>query len=225
MKIAIFICLTFLYLTCTTKEQSGVQAEGSQTDYTNPEILFFPKSQEIEEFIHTEFRSENGIVIQNSYPKGGGDIDGQRGFSDAQGRSYGNAIFFTRIINESSKPVELRLRFPSDSLTIYETEGAYLKLLLPPDTMKASQVSDYSYGIKGLRKFLEANFYKEGMIQRRIEPGQDTFIYVAAMGHLAGGRGSLRTAMEINGTKLYYKAIAIPGEFDAFSCGEIIPLE
>src|SRR5690349_3231110 len=44
-------------------------------------------------FIDTEVKYSDatgkGVVVQNSFPKGGGDVDGKKGYTDRTGKSYG----------------------------------------------------------------------------------------------------------------------------------------
>src|SRR5687768_9968328 len=51
----------------------------------------------------------NGIIIQNSFPRGDG-------YRDSKGKVYRVAIFWTRIINRSKQSIDLSIDFKADSL-------------------------------------------------------------------------------------------------------------
>jgi hypothetical protein len=100
-------------------------AENGKTQKKQPNYSY--------EWMDTEVKYSDatgkGIIIQNSLPRGG------PGYFDPTGRRFGFAIFWTRIINETSKPIELSINFPADSFAIFPSPDSYLKLFLPPDTM------------------------------------------------------------------------------------------
>jgi hypothetical protein len=105
-----------------------------------------------------------GIIIQNSLPKGGVAIN--RGYTDSTGKIHGFGIFWTRVINETATPLELTINFPADSFAISSAPNSYFKLLLPPGTMTLDMQSLYNYGyeITDLRSFLDTSFNKPTML-------------------------------------------------------------
>jgi hypothetical protein len=66
------------------------------------------------------------LIILNSFRKGGP-------YTDPKGISYGKVIFWTRLINETDNPLELKIDFPVDSFEVPGLPGKYYKLLVPPD--------------------------------------------------------------------------------------------
>jgi hypothetical protein len=62
-----------------------------------------------------------GVIIQNSLPKGGP-------YTDPTGKRFGYGIFWTRVINQTTSPLELTINFPADSFAIFPEPGSYLKL-------------------------------------------------------------------------------------------------
>ena len=70
-----------------------------------------------------------GVIIQNSFPKGG------LKYTDQNGKVYVYAIFWTRVINETDNPFEWKIDFPLDSYDLPSSPGRYFKILLPSDTM------------------------------------------------------------------------------------------
>lgn len=69
------------------------------------------------------------VIIENSFPKGGMRYTGPKG------EEYVYAVFWTRIINETANPLELKIDFPVDSYEIPDFPGKYYKILIPSDTM------------------------------------------------------------------------------------------
>ena len=174
-------------------------------------------------YIDTEVKYSDatgkGVIMQNSLPKGGGDIDGRRGYTDIfTGKKYGYAIFWTRIINQTDTPLELTISFPATLPSPY----TYLKLILPSDSMTPDKESLYNFGIKGLRAFLDTNFNKPTMLKRTINPKEDFLFYVASLtsqfGYYTG-----RTGLVLKGQDLFYGVIISP-DFDSplFPCGQIV---
>jgi hypothetical protein len=154
-------------------------------------LTHFPsKYIDIESIADSTYTDSPGIVvtIQNSGPKGGGNIDGKRGYTDSTGKFYAYAIFWTRVINKTATPLELTINFPADSFAIFPSPDSYLKLFLPPDTMTLDKQSLYNYGITGLKSFLDTGFNKPTMLQRTIDPNEECLFYVAALTYQAGGR-------------------------------------
>src|SRR5215213_7701767 len=99
----------------------------------------------------TEWHSEtntNGIVIQNSFPKGG-PYKGptKRNFN------YSHLVFFTRVVNETETPLELTINFSADSIPIPHSPETFVKLFLPSDTMTLDKQSLNGYGVTELESF------------------------------------------------------------------------
>lgn len=114
--------------------------------------------------IHTETES-NGVIIQNSYPKGDR-------YSASNGTSFGVAIFWTRVINEGTDPLELSLDFFSGSLAVLGSPDSSLKLFLLPDTMTLDKVSLYSYGITDLKPcWIQASINRPRCEEKLIQKG------------------------------------------------------
>jgi len=120
----------------------------------------------------------NGVVIQNSFPKGGG-------YTDRSAQDTGYRVFWTRIINETTTPLELTINFPADSFAV--SPGAYIKLLLPPDTMTLDKEVLYSYGLENVQSFLDSNLHKPTMLKRSVKPGEACIFYVIALLYQAAG--------------------------------------
>lgn len=175
------------------------------------------------EIIYTEYKNLNnlpdGISIENSFPKGGGRLDGAPGYTDATGRSHAYVVFWTRITNNSTTPIRLEIEFPADSLPIFTAPDAYLKLFLPPDTLREEMLPSYNYGISGLRSFLDEHFWTATQLGIEIPAGGRHIFYVAALSYRASG--TCRAEFVLEGSELMYRVNIAPHGGGAVPCGEI----
>ena len=92
----------------------------------------------------------NGILIQNSFPKGG-----RYPGKTTEHYNYSYLVFYTRITNESKKPIALNLHFLADSIPIPNSPNTYVKIFLPKDSMTQDKINSFSYGINELESFAE----------------------------------------------------------------------
>jgi hypothetical protein len=153
-----------------------------------------------------------GVIIQNSLPKGAG-------YADSNGKIYGVAIFFTRIINQTANPLKLKINFPADSIAILSSRETFLKLFLLPDTMKLDKVSLYGYGITDLKSFLDTGLNKPTMLERTINPQEECLFYVGV--HYLNGDDVTRTGLVLKEQSLFYRISINPGS-TLIPCGHII---
>jgi hypothetical protein len=137
------------------------------------------------------------LIILNSFRSGGPYID-------SKGISYGKLIFWTRLINETDSPLELKIDFPVDSFEVPGLPGKYYKVLVPPDTMTIDKESLYDYGMTGLKPFLDNNIHKPSSLKRTINPKESSGFYVVILfDHEVGA--PFRTGLSIKGQNLVYK--------------------
>jgi hypothetical protein len=153
----------------------------------------------------------NGIVVQNSFPKGDGYID-------RAGNKLSYRIFWTRVINETDTPFELTISFPSDSFTISASPEPYFKLFLPPDAMTLDKVFLYDYGATGLRSFLETGSNTPTMLRKTIEPKGEHVFYMGALVHQIDG--VLRAGLVVKEQTLYYRINLLDPAL--IPCGKIV---
>jgi hypothetical protein len=164
--------------------------------------------------------ASKGVIIQNSFPKGGPYTG-----SPGKNSNYSFLIFFTRIKNETATPLELTMNFPADSFATGEGGNVYLKLFLPPDTMTFYKEPLYNYGVTSLESFLDFN--KPTMLQRTINPKEEYLFYIGAVFYQARGtawkkehsRGGNRAELVLKGQNLFYRMIP---QLDSLPCGHII---
>lgn len=178
-------------------------------------LLFYSNS--IGQTIGTKWYSEttnNGILIQNSFPKGGPYTAPVKGIYHP---SY--LVFYTRLVNTSDKTVELSLNFAADSFPIPNSPHIYVKLFLPSDTMTADKRDAFSYGITALESFKQPT-----MFQRNISPQEECLFYVVSFFYQTNSdawnqeRGGNRAELSLKGQELFY---SLPPQIEALPCGSI----
>ena len=139
------------------------------------------------------------LIIQNSGPKG-------ESYTDPNGKKYFKVIFWTRIINETDNPLELKIDFPADLYEVVGLPGKYYKVLVPPDTMTIDKEPLYNYGMTGLKSFLDNNIHKQpSSLKRNIKPQESSGFYVVFLLIDDGVDGAIRTGLSIKGQNLFYR--------------------
>lgn len=157
----------------------------------------------------------NGIVIQNSLPKGG-PYPGPT----TKNFNYSHLVFFTRIVNETATPLELNINFSADSIPIPNAPDTYVKLFLPADTMTRDKLTLYDYGLSDLESFDKATRF-----QKTIGPHEECLFYVEAIFYQTRAtaqnqyRGGNRAELILKGQDLFYR---MPPQIDLLPCGQII---
>ncbi|MGH2565112.1 MAG: hypothetical protein ACRDE5_11400 [Ginsengibacter sp.] len=137
------------------------------------------------------------LVIQNSVRKGGP-------YTDPKGISYGKVIFWTRLINETDNPLELKIDLPADSIEVPGLPGKYYKLFVPPDTMTIDKELLYDYGMTGVKSFLDNNIHKPSYLKRTINPKESSGFYVVILfEHWMGA--PFGAELSIKGQNLVYR--------------------
>ncbi|GAB5551429.1 MAG: hypothetical protein Sapg2KO_10200 [Saprospiraceae bacterium] len=177
-------------------------------------ICSFAKGQKgpTDWYSETEY---NGLIIQNSFPKGGLY---QGPTKEKYHPSY--LVFFSRVINETGKPVELDLNFSADSIAIPNSPNTFMKLFLPSDTMTLDKRSSFSYGLTELEGFDESTSF-----QRKLNPNEECLFYVVAFfyqpeaGAWVQERGGNRAELFIKGQDLFYRMLP---QVDYLDCGKIM---
>lgn len=165
----------------------------------------------------TEWYSEttsNGIIIQNSFPRGGPYTG-----PTTKNFNYTHLVFFTRVVNETTTPLELLIAFSADSIQIPASPDTFVKLLLPPDTMTMAKRSVYDFGVKALQSFDNPTTF-----HRTINPGEDCLFNVVAIFYQTRPdaedqhRGGNRAELVMKGQDLFYR---MPPQIDSLRCGHI----
>ena len=157
----------------------------------------------------------NGIIIQNSYNKGGPYLG-----PTENNYNHSYLVYYSRVTNGTKKPIELTLTFPADSFAIPGSPHTFVKLFLPPDTMTLDKNHKFSYGVTELKSLEQPTHFK-----RRVLPNQDCLFYVVAIYYQTKadarneGRGGNRAELVLKGADLFYNQLP---QVDAMPCGRII---
>ena len=142
-------------------------------------------------------------------------------YIDPTGKTFGHAIFWTRVINETNTRLELTINFPADSFAIPPSPDSYLKLYLPPYTMALDKEAMYNYGATGLKSFLDTGLNKPTLLQRTLDPKEECLFNIGALSYQSGGM--VRAGLVLKEQALFYRISIIP-HFDSaiFPCGQIV---
>ena len=225
-KSLIILILAIVWLSsCGQRSKSTagrVSIDPEEIDLAESDGLVSP-IHNLDQFIYTDTlystSTGKGITIQNSLPKGGMIEPGGTQYSDSSGKRYAFAVFWTRIINETTTPLELNISFPADSFAIFTPANSYLKLFLPTDTFSYHELSSFNYGLSGVKSFLDANFNKPTELQKTIEPNEEHVFYVATLSYQASG--TPRGALILKENDLYYSMSLAPNGSGTVYCGKI----
>jgi hypothetical protein len=157
----------------------------------------------------------NGVIIQNSFPKGGPYTGPTK-----KHFNYSHLVFFTRVINKTETPLELTINFSADSIAIPYSADTFVKLFLPPDTMTLDKQFLFDYGVTDLE-----SLQKPTMFHKTISPKEECLFYVVAIFYQTRStaqnqqRGGNRAELVLEGPDLFYR---MPPQIDSLRCGQII---
>jgi len=213
MRLLIIIVVLGIYATAAAQSSPSRNADGflADTSFARNGKQQKKLTQYSYGSIDTEVKytdsSAKGIIIQNSLPKGNRYID-------PGGRISVYGIFWTRIINETTTPLELTINFTADSIAIPRFPGSYLKLFLPPGTMTPDKESLYNYGVTDLESFLDTGLNKQTTLKYVINPKEESLFYTGAL----PGAG-YRAGLVLKGQNLFYTINLLPGLL--IPCGQV----
>jgi hypothetical protein len=153
------------------------------------------------EYIDTKYdytdSTGRSLIIQNSFPKSGTH------YTDATGKGYIYAVFWTRIVNETDNTCELTIEFPAESSELPFAPGVYYRLFFPPDTMTIDKGPLYDYGLD-LKSFLDNALSKPSSLKRTLSPKESSAFYVVTLSN-KGVNGTLRTGFSLKDQDLFYR--------------------
>jgi hypothetical protein len=185
------ICLTAIGQTSPVKK-----------DNQNP-LTFYPGTYDTEYYTDSEGKV---VIIQNSLPEG-------LEYTDPTGKNFGGRIFWSRVINETSTPLELTINFPADSFAMLPWPHCYLKVFLPP------MATLYAYDATGLKSFLDTGMNKPTMFQRTINPKEACLFYVGVL-FLGKREGVTRAGLVLKEADFFYRINLLDPAL--IPCGKIV---
>lgn len=190
--------------------------------------------QEDSNLVEFDTTTDNGLFIQNSYPKGGS-------YTSPTGKRFGYGVFWTRMVNETDFPIHITIDFPADSFPIEkETEfggnlldfsadspkffkqtNKYFKLFLPSDKMTLDKMPLFDYGATGVKLFLDTCLNEPTTFEKTILPKATHLFYVGMLMKVPDN-GPVRTGIVIKDKKLFYR-VSIDRQLDTvlIPCGRI----
>ena len=144
------------------------------------------------------------LIIENSFSRGGKYID-------PNGEEYSKIMFWTRIINETEKPLELNIDLPIHSYEVPTLPGKYYRIFIPTDTMTLDKEPLQDYGMKDFKSFLDSSIHKPSYLRRTVNPKESSGFYVIILFE-KGVSGPSRTGLYLKGQKLFYKITRYTGK-------------
>lgn len=191
--------LMSVFLNSCGQNQTNSPKENSKAE--TKDIVTSPGFNE--PYIYSKFEYADSIgkrlVIQNSFPRGGIK------YTDSNGEVYVYAVFWTRIINETKNPLELKIDFPVNSYEVPSLPGKYYKILVPPDTMTLDKEPLFNHGLANLESFLDKSIHKSSSLKRTINPKESSGFYIVMLCLVEGAHGTMRTGLSLNGQDLFYR--------------------
>lgn len=190
MKLLVSFILLVIYL------NSSAQSESTR-DWVDSELKYTDSKGNLVKFI-------------NSFPRGGGVV-----YKD--GKKYTYVVFWTRVFNQSTTPVEFKVKFPE--VTYFKSPDSYIQIVLPKETMSIDKVQSFDYGLTNLQSLLNDEFNQLSNLQKNINPNEDYIFYTAVFMHIEGW-GPARAKFELQDTGLFYK-ISMGSDTKLIPCGSL----
>ena len=177
------------------------QGSTSTPETVTTETVNSAKNVQNDKDIYTkyEYADSNGksITIQNGYPRGGIK------YTDPNGNVCSYAVFWTRIINETDNPLELKIDLPINSYEISNFPGKHFKILVPDDTITLDKIPLINQ--TNLKSFLDNNIHKPPSFKRTINPKESSGFYFVMLISTLEATGMTRTGLSLKGQDLFYK--------------------
>jgi len=164
-------------------------------------VLFLSYFSVMGQKFHTEFKYTDvinkGILIQNSYPKGGQE------YTARNGKKYVFVVFWTRITNETNSDLEITINFPIDSFKTPSSPDVNFNIYVPKEEMKIEKETLLNYGLD-LKSFLDKNIEKPSELVKTICQNESYLFYNIALSN-EGIIGVVRAGFELKRRALFYK--------------------
>lgn len=196
-----FFILIFIGCTNSQNGNSAIinQASNQENSKNIDSIPLIKQSASKKSWVHTEERFEDSlgraIRVYNSYPRGVA--------YNSSGQTDGYRIFWTSIVNESATPLKLTVEFPIDSFPTFTSPTAYIKALIPPNTMTLEKLELFDFGVTNIKSILDNGFKKPGKLEITLNPKQEYFYYTLFLFHES--EGIARSALFLKGQDLFYR--------------------
>lgn len=193
-KIIILILAVTGLFSCKQRSRSTRKADNSETVNS---VRNAQNDKDI--YSKYEYTDSNGksIIMQNGYPRGGIK------YTDPNGNVYSYAVFWSRVINGTDNPIELKIDVPVNSYEITNFPGRYFKILIPYDTITLDKIPSINQA--NLKSFLDNNIHKPSLFKRTINPKESGGFYFVMLISTLEATGMTRTELSLKGQDLFYK--------------------
>lgn len=190
MKYLVSIVLLFVYLNVFSQSESTRNWVDSELKHTDA--------------------NGNSVKFINSFPRGGGVVY-------KNGVKYSYVVFWTRMFNLSTTPIEFKVNFPE--VTYFNSPEFYTQIVLPKEIMSMDKVQSLDYGLTNLQSLLNDKSKQLSFIQKKINPNEEYIFYTAFFIH--GERwGLVRAKFELKNHDLFYK-ISMGSDTTIIPCGSL----
>ncbi len=174
----------------------------------------FSQSESTRNWVDSELKhtdaNGNSVKFINSFPRGGGVVHKKE-------KKYSYVVFWTRMLNQSTTPIEFKVKFPE--VTYFNSPEFYIQIVLPKETMSMDKVQSFDYGLTNLQSLLNDESKQLSFIQKKINPNEDYIFYTAVFIH--GERwGLARAKFELKDQDLFYK-ISMGSDTTIIPCGSL----
>lgn len=190
-KIILILILTTIGLFSCKKNSKLISNKNEEIQKTDDKNIY-------SKYKYIDFEG-GSVTIYNSLPKGG------MKYTDVDGEVYNYAVFWTRIINETDKLLELNINFPLNLYEIPSLQGKYYEVLIPSETVTLKDQSLYLYGFTNLNFFFDENIHKQSSLKRTIKAAESNSFYVVILCLSEGANGTLRGELNIKERNLLYR--------------------
>jgi hypothetical protein len=153
--------------------------------------------------------AKNKIIITNSLPKGGGIVS-------HKGEEYNYFIFWTNVRNETSSPIDIKIKFPTS--ISFRSNESHAKVVFTKSNMTIDKEQEFDYGLTGIPSLLnnESNHLMD--MSNRISPFKNHMFYSAVFIHKT--KWPVRAEYILKDKKLFYR-ITAGTDVVMVPCGEV----
>ncbi|MEM8896658.1 MAG: hypothetical protein AAGC85_01075 [Bacteroidota bacterium] len=203
-----------LILTLGISQSFGQLKRPERVQLSTSYETYFYELDEKENWQEVDSLKEGSLIIENSFPKG-------NWYVDPSGETFTYVVFWTRVINETDRPIELAIDFPSESFRLFPEPDSYIKVFLPTSKMTPDQEPFEDYGLTNLRITFDLGFILPSRLRKTIQPKEEYMFNVGALAYQ--GKGTARTGLIQKEGELFYKMSFLPFvESYLLPCGEIM---
>lgn len=218
----LYIIATVSLFSCKKDSKSAkenIQSNYKPLNWNETSTTEKPPSIFDTQFLHTHYEYEDStgptITIENSLPRGGLQ------YTDPAGKKFVYTIYWTRFSNQSADPLEVKINFPADSISLTASSDIFFKLVLPPNKVEKAKkalinhkmpgtkpdISDrdpvYNYGLMDLKSVLDQRLHKPSSFHRILQPNDTVSFYVITLFN-KGAKGVVRTGLSLEEEALFY---------------------